>query len=54
MTETIWVALISNCTTIIVVLISRLWSHKEHRRTEATIHQLKQAVNGEQQSTTDI
>lgn len=40
MTEGVWIAIISNATTIIVVVLSRLWSHREHQKTERKVNVL--------------
>ena len=37
MTEAVVIALISNITTIIVVVFCRLWSNREHRQSQATV-----------------
>lgn len=51
MSETVAVALITNVTIIIVALLSRLWSHREHRDTAAKVSdtnkKVTQIVNGQ-------
>jgi hypothetical protein len=37
MTEAITIALISNVTTIIVVVFCRIWSNREHRENQAVV-----------------
>lgn len=37
MTEGVWIAVISNATTILVVLLGRWISHREHRKTEKKV-----------------
>ena len=37
MTEAVQIALITNVTVIVVAFLSRLWSHKEHLKTEAKV-----------------
>jgi len=45
-TEAVIVAIISNATTILVVVLSRLWSHLEHRQTEQTVTDTNEKVTG--------
>lgn len=44
MTEAVQIALIANVTTIIVVILSRLWSHVEHRKTAEKVDDTNQKV----------
>ena len=50
MTEAVVIALISNVTTIIVVVFCRLWSNREHRASQAVVtdtnDKISSLVNG--------
>ena len=37
MTEGVWMVVVSNATVIIVIILSRYWSHKEHQKTEKKV-----------------
>lgn len=51
MTEAVIIAIIGNATTILVVVLSRLWSRSEHRRTAAKVvdtnEKITKIVNGQ-------
>lgn len=51
MTEAVYIAIISNVTTIIVVILSRVMSHREHRQTAAQVadtnEKVKAIINGQ-------
>lgn len=44
MTEAVAIALITNVTTIVIVVISRFWSHREHKQTAATVTDTNEKV----------
>lgn len=44
MSDAVLIAIISNLTTIAVVVLSRIWSHREHRQTEATVTDTNEKV----------
>jgi hypothetical protein len=44
MSDAVQVALITNGTIIVVALLSRLWSHFEHRKTERTVNDTNEKV----------
>ena len=45
MTEAVAIALITNITTIFIVVFCRLWSNKEHRQNQATIEDTNEKVS---------
>lgn len=47
MTDAVWIAVISNATTIIAIIVSRLLSHFEHRSTSSDVREIKRLVNGQ-------
>lgn len=44
MSDTVAVALITNLTVIVVAFLSRLWSHLEHKKTEAKVTDTNEKV----------
>ena len=44
MSDAVLIALITNATTIAVVVLSRFWSHREHKQTEATVTDTNEKV----------
>ena len=45
MSDAIIVAIITNSTIIVVAILSRLWSHLEHRQTGRDVTYIKRAMN---------
>lgn len=45
MSDAVIIAIITNATTILVVILSRLWSHAEHKATEATASRTEAKVD---------
>lgn len=44
MSDAVLIAIITNLTTIAVVILSRIWSHREHEQTEATVADTNEKV----------
>jgi len=44
MSDTVLIALITNLTVIIVAVVSRMSSHLEHRKTEATVNDTNEKI----------
>ena len=45
MTEAVAIALITNITTIVIVVFCRLWSNKEHREGQAVANRVEDKVD---------
>jgi hypothetical protein len=45
MTEAVAIALISNLTTIVIVVFCRLWSNREHRQGQVTANRVEDKVD---------
>ena len=46
MSDAVLIALITNGTVIIVAVITRWMSHREHKETKQDVKQIKKALNG--------
>lgn len=45
MTEAVAIALITNITTIVIVVVSRLWSNREHRQGQKVASRVEDKVD---------
>jgi len=47
MTDPVKVAIVIGISNILVVMISRLWSHFEHKGTNDTVNRIERKMNGD-------
>lgn len=45
MSDAVLIAIITNATTIVVVIFCRLWSNREHRAGQTTAHRVEDKID---------